>query len=101
MTGVKTRFGAIGVDGRAYDCPTSLKSKTESILKWAHFAGKSTGIVTTTRITHASPAASYSNSFDRDMESFDGINFKQEHFDQGCKDIAAQLIEENSFINVK
>ncbi|RNA41849.1 alkaline tissue-nonspecific isozyme [Brachionus plicatilis] len=100
LTGVKTRFGAIGVDGRAHDCPTSLKSKTESILKWAHFAGKSTGIITTTRITHASPAATYANSFDRDMESFDGINFKQEHLNQGCKDIAAQLIEENSFINL-
>ncbi len=27
------------------DCKSSLKAKVESILKWAHFAGKSTGIV--------------------------------------------------------
>lgn len=52
LTGVKTRIGAIGVDGRAFDCPSTLTSKLDSILKWAHKAGKSVGIVTTTRITH-------------------------------------------------
>ena len=100
LTGVKTRIGAIGVDGRGFDCPTSLKSQAESILKWAHYAGKSTGIVTTTRVTHATPAAAYAHIFDREMESYDGEFFKDEHFNQGCKDIAAQLIEDNSFINV-
>lgn len=42
-TGVKTRIGSIGVDGRGVDCKTSLHSKLETVLKWAHFAGKSTG----------------------------------------------------------
>ena len=51
--GVKTRIGFIGLDGRATDCPTSKNSQLESILKWAHFAGKSTGIVTTTRVVLA------------------------------------------------
>ena len=46
LTGVKSRIGAIGVDGSAFDCKTSLKGKAESILKWAHYAGKSVGIVT-------------------------------------------------------
>lgn len=84
----------------AVDCRTSLNSKVDSILKWAHFAGKSTGIVTTTRITHATPSACYAHSFDRDMETFDGKFFKQEHQDQGCKDIAAQLVDDASYINV-
>ncbi len=61
LTGVKSRIYTIGVDGRAFDCPSSLNSQLESILKWAHAAGKSTGFVTTTRITHASPAALYSS----------------------------------------
>lgn len=34
------------------------------------------------------------------MESFDGTHFTQKHKDEGCKDIAAQLIEDNYFINV-
>ena len=46
----------IGLDGRAYDCPSSRGAELESILKWAYYAGKSTGIVTTTRVTHATPA---------------------------------------------
>ena len=36
----------------------------------------------------------------RDWEAFDGKNFNQTYQDQGCKDIAAQLIEDNSFIDV-
>ena len=40
------------------------------------------------------------NSPDREWEAFDDINFGQKMKDDGCKDIAAQLIEENSFINV-
>ena len=54
--GVKTRIGVIGLDGNGVNCETSKTSKLETILKWAHFAGKSTGIVTTTRVTHATPA---------------------------------------------
>jgi len=42
--------GVIGLDGRASDCPSSKNAEVESILNWAHFAGKSTGIVTTTRV---------------------------------------------------
>lgn len=88
------------MDGRAIDCPTSLTSKLESILKWAQKAGKSTGIVTTTRVTHATPSSSYASIFDREMESFDGKNFRQEHYDQGCRDIAYQLYEQAEKINV-
>jgi alkaline phosphatase len=51
VSGVKTRIGALGVDGRAVDCPTTLGAEVDSLIQWAHNAGKSTGIVTTTRIT--------------------------------------------------
>ena len=51
-------------------------------------------------ITHASPAASYANVAWRHWETFDGDKFKLKQHEQGCKDIAAQLIDNNSFINV-
>lgn len=53
MTGVKANSGTLGVTGavRENDCDASLESnnRVESILQWAQMAGKSTGIVTTTR----------------------------------------------------
>ena len=61
IKGIKTRIGVIGLDGRASDCPSSRNSEVESILKWAHFAGKSTGIVTTTRVNNF---PNYSDSFE-------------------------------------
>ncbi len=52
LTGVKLLIRAIGVDGRAVDCATTQSSKLDSILKQAHKAGKSVGIVTTARVIH-------------------------------------------------
>jgi alkaline phosphatase len=48
-------------------------------------AGKSTGVITTTRITHATPAAAYASSSSRYWES-------NENTPKGCDDIAHQLI---------
>jgi alkaline phosphatase len=103
LSGVKTRIGVVGLDGKTIygDCKSSKFSKIESIAKWAHDAGKSVGIVTTTRITHASPSAVYAHSASRDWETYDGKNFNKGHFDDGCRDIASQLIESGSYINVK
>ncbi len=48
----------------------------------------------------ATPAAAYANSASREWESFDGIWFNQTIFDEGCTDIAAQLVDSNSFIDL-
>ena len=69
-------------------------------MKWAHKAGKSVGVVTTTRVTHASPASTYAHSAFREWEAYDGKRFTKKEHRQGCKDIAAQLVDENDFINV-
>nr|XP_054768318.1 alkaline phosphatase-like [Lytechinus pictus] len=61
-------------------------------------SGKATGLITTTRITHATPAAAYAHSPERDWE-YDG-QVPDEEADDGCIDIARQLVEENNFINV-
>ncbi len=47
--------------------------------------GKSTGIVTNTRITHATPAAAFARIANRDWEGNAGVP-------AGCEDIAQQLI---------
>ena len=62
-----------------------------SILKWAVDGGKHAGVVTTARITHATPAASYAHSAFREWEN-DALLPKE--LDTSCKDIARQLIED-------
>lgn len=52
--------------------------------------------MTTTRLTHATPAASYAHVPERDWES----DTEVEHCDY-VKDIARQLIEDNSDIQVQ
>ena len=63
----------------------------------AELAGLSTGIVTTARVTHATPAATYAKSPDRDWE--DPSEMSQSAIDTGCQDIAAQFIAYQSNLN--
>lgn len=48
----------------------------------------------------ATPGAAYANVPKRNWEAYDGKNFGEAEQADGCKDIAAQLVEENSFIDV-
>ncbi len=91
VTGVKSYAGAIAVDQTSTrgDCASAQGAKLVSILDLATLAGLSTGVVTTTRITHATPAALFSKSPDRRWESDRGLPPTAK--EQGCQDIAAQL----------
>lgn len=96
LTGVKGNYQTIGVNANVElnDCKASLDeaNRVSSIMKWAQSAGKATGIVTTTRITHASPAGTYAHTAHRDWESdIDMFNFNDT---TDCSDIALQLITE-------
>ena len=53
-------------------------------------------MVTTARITHATPAAAYASSAHRDWEDDSNIPTSE----SGCKDIARQLVEDNGYIRV-
>lgn len=107
LCGVKTNKGAIGVSSKVSlsDCPASVPedARPTSIMQWAQWAGKATGIVTTTRVTHASPAGSYAHVAHRDWES-DG---DMKRLAQGktnitqCEDIARQLITRDPGQNFK
>lgn len=56
------------------------------------------GIVTTTRVNHATPSAAYAHSADRDWYSDNEM--PPEALSQGCKDIAYQLIHNIRDIDV-
>lgn len=86
----------IGVNGHVIfnNCSTSSNPAyhTESIAQWAQKAGKSTGIVTTTTVTHASPSASYAHVANRNWESDNDILKTKAITNGNCDDIAKQLI---------
>ena len=67
FTGVKTGIGMIGMDhtARRGHCERREESQLTSLADWATGQGKKVGLVTTARITHATPAAVYAHSNDR------------------------------------
>src|SRR5690606_5300697 len=91
-TGVKTHMGAIGVSaGGRRDCAQSLGNRVQSWLALAADAGMGTGIVTTARLTHATPAATYAHVPDRNWES--DASTPAAAIEAGCGDIASQFID--------
>ena len=50
------------------------------------------GVVTTTRVTHATPASLYGHSAHRTWES--DIDLNEEKNTESCKDLARQLVED-------
>ena len=86
MTGVKSNNGVLSMDSAATqqaDCSTSAGKAVTTLLELAKAAGMGTGVVTTTRVTHATPAATYAHICNRDLEN----------------DIAAQLVPNGTGFN--
>lgn len=92
-TGIKSRNGTLNVSASVAenDCAAGLANPATSIAELAEKIGMSTGAVTTTRLTHATPAAVYSHSAGRDWEG--DADMKPEDLAKGCVDIARQLVE--------
>jgi len=92
MTGVKTDVGVIGVDEDIVrgDCSTVFGNELVTALELSELAGRSTGVIATARITHATPAATYAKSADRNWE--DISDMPADAVDGGCVDIAKQLV---------
>ncbi|XP_047533306.1 membrane-bound alkaline phosphatase-like isoform X1 [Vanessa atalanta] len=97
LTGVKTKYGVIGLDGNVTrgSCYSQLHKGnwSPSIGQWALANGLDVGLVTTTRVTHASPAGMYAHTSERNWES--DADVPAECLSLGCKDIAYQLITSN------
>ncbi len=89
VTGVKANDGALSVTAnvtRGTDV-TSNAQNLKTILEQAKDRGMAAGIVTTARVTHATPAACYAHISDRDREH------DQKLTTMTTKDIAAQLLD--------
>lgn len=104
LCGVKGNYYTIGVNGhvKKNDCEAmqNEENHVSSVAQWAIDAGKSAGIVTTTRVTHASPAGTYAHTAHRDWEN-DGFIKKNCGADSKAQDIAYQLVHGKTGKNFK
>jgi alkaline phosphatase len=93
VTGAKTKDSVLSVDQDVVpgDHTSVHGNELPSILELAERRALSTGIVSTARITHATPAACYAHTPERDWESDN--NLTREAKADGFADIARQLIE--------
>jgi len=91
--GVKTRIGTInfGQDQLASACATPDRLP-RTFAELAKREGLAVGVVTTTRITHATPAAVYGHVPNRNWEGADKA-FPAADRASGCADIARQLVD--------
>jgi alkaline phosphatase len=93
VTGIKTNDGAISVNARVArdDFRTVAGNEVMTILEQAEERGMATGVVTTARLTHATPAACYAHTGDRDWEA--DADLPADARAAGFPDIARQLVE--------
>jgi len=90
-SGVKLRNGVIGMNQDVIegDCEGSKGKEVKTIFEMAEEAGLATGVISTARITHATPAGAYAHTPARDWENDKELG---DAAAKGCTDIAAQLI---------
>ena len=93
VSGVKTKAGVLGVDDSIAvgDFAGVGGARVATLIEQAEMRGLATGVVTTTRLTHATPAACYAHAGHRDWE--DDSRLPPAARDAGFPDIARQLIE--------
>ena len=94
-TGVKTKNDIVGLnsDAAIKDCEGSKDKHVTTIFEMAEAAGHATGVVSTARITHATPAATYAHIANRDWEDDKTMG---DQIGKGCIDIADQLVNWNA-----
>ncbi|XP_006893599.1 PREDICTED: intestinal-type alkaline phosphatase [Elephantulus edwardii] len=99
LCGVKGNYQTIGLNAaaRVNNCTSTRGNEVISVLRRAKKAGKSVGIVTTTRVQHASPAGTYAHTANRNWYS--DADMPAQALQEGCQDIAVQLIS-NTDIDV-
>jgi alkaline phosphatase len=93
ITGAKTGIGmlSVGASARDRDCAKALGAPLASLVEIAEGAGMATGIVTTTRLTHATPGAALGHSPDRNWEQ--DSDLPEAAKAAGCRDLARQFVE--------
>lgn len=98
MSGFKTNIGAINVkpDDLLAGCDGKPAPRTLSDIASAN--NKAVGVVSTARITHATPAAMYSHAASRNWEALKDI--KGNVAEYGCRAISSQLVDAKTPVNV-
>ena len=93
MSGVKTKAGVISVDQFVTrgDCASSKGHHVLSFLELAEQSGMATGLISTTSLTHATPATAYAHVPERYWQNDSDIPESEKS--AGCTDIAQQFIE--------
>ncbi|XP_012514782.1 PREDICTED: intestinal-type alkaline phosphatase [Propithecus coquereli] len=92
LCGVKANYQTIGLSAaaRVSQCNTTHGNEVLSVMNRAKKAGKSVGVVTNTRVQHASPAGTYAHTVNRNWYS--DADMPASALQEGCQDIATQLI---------
>ncbi|XP_040576535.1 alkaline phosphatase, tissue-nonspecific isozyme [Lepeophtheirus salmonis] len=94
LSGCKTKMAFLGIDNSVeYNTcdPKKLEAaKLDNIFTMAIKNKKETGIVTTARLTHATPGAAYAATSNRDWEA--DSDMSKEFISEGCTDVAKQMI---------
>lgn len=92
-TGIKTRIGVINTPPtqNQEECAADTFTAVTPLAYYAEKVGMSTGIVSTARLTHATPAAVYAHSPLRDWEADSEV--PDEAKAAGCRDIAQQILD--------
>jgi alkaline phosphatase len=93
VSGVKTKAGVLGVGDAVVtgDHKSVAAARVPTLFEEAERAGRATGIVTTARLTHATPAACYGHSAHRDWESDADLSAAARG--DGFPDLARQFVE--------
>lgn len=95
LGGVKANYGTLGVSAAIELNNCEAQNLTEhhvhSIAAWAQAQGMATGLITTTAVTHASPAGVYAHAANRNWENDQEI-LKTFNDPNVCSDIAQQLV---------
>lgn len=91
-TGTKTEIGVINTAPTHTRgvCKDYMNGAPTPLAYYAERIGMSTGIVSTARLTHATPAAVYAHSPDRGWEG--DFSLTEEAQQNGCVDIASQIL---------
>ncbi|MEI6858343.1 MAG: alkaline phosphatase [Shewanella sp.] len=92
ITGIKSKAGVLSVSDTSLrgNCLSSKGNELITLIDLANAKGLSTGVVSTARITHATPAATYATTPERNWEA--DSNLPDEAINNECKDIAYQLV---------
>ena len=92
-TGVKTRAGVLSIGQQAArgNCAQAQNAPILTLWELAASRGFATGVVTTTRVTHATPGATFSHSADRNWEN--DTDLPDDAKTAGCLDIVGQMVE--------